>query len=236
MLDPTFNGDNILETRQLELARARRAGGQQAIDDAKLVTDPAERAQAWADVNKAIMAQAPSIPYMWDYQADRRLAERARRAERLQHDLGPELHLDQVGPAPLHPAGRPAASRGGPAGRILRELTHGPLHHPPPRRHGAAADPRQRGHLRHLQRLPVDRPGGAARRPAADARGDRADPRRTSGSTGPLYVQFGDYIWNVFAHQDFGHSYVTNVDVLDQIREQPAGDDLAHDRRRRSSG
>jgi ABC-type transport system substrate-binding protein len=39
------------------------------INDAKLITEPAERATAWADVNKAIMEQAPSIPYMWDYQA-----------------------------------------------------------------------------------------------------------------------------------------------------------------------
>jgi ABC-type transport system substrate-binding protein len=40
-----------------------------AIEQAKLVTDPTERATAWADVNKLIMEQAPSIPYMWDYQA-----------------------------------------------------------------------------------------------------------------------------------------------------------------------
>ena len=39
------------------------------INAAKLVTDPAERAQAWADVNKAVTEQAPAIPYMWDYQA-----------------------------------------------------------------------------------------------------------------------------------------------------------------------
>ena len=42
---------------------------------------------------------------------------------------------------------------------------------------------------------------------------------RTSGSTGPLIVQFGDYLWGIFAHQDFGRSYVSNVDVLDQIRQ-----------------
>jgi peptide/nickel transport system permease protein len=33
-----------------------------------------------------------------------------------------------------------------------------------------------------------------------------------------VYVQFADYIWNVFAHQDFGRSYVANVDVLEEIR------------------
>jgi peptide/nickel transport system permease protein len=35
----------------------------------------------------------------------------------------------------------------------------------------------------------------------------------------PKYEQFGDYIWSVFVHQDFGRSYVSNVDVLDQIRQ-----------------
>jgi ABC-type transport system substrate-binding protein len=40
-----------------------------AIADAKIVTDPAERAQAWADVNKLVVDQAPAIPYMWDYQS-----------------------------------------------------------------------------------------------------------------------------------------------------------------------
>lgn len=39
-----------------------------AIDKAVLVTDPEERAQAWADVNKMITAQAPAIIYNWDSQ------------------------------------------------------------------------------------------------------------------------------------------------------------------------
>jgi peptide/nickel transport system permease protein len=43
--------------------------------------------------------------------------------------------------------------------------------------------------------------------------------RKDLGLDRPKVVQFGDYIWNVFAHQDFGKSYVANVEVLDQIRE-----------------
>jgi peptide/nickel transport system permease protein len=42
--------------------------------------------------------------------------------------------------------------------------------------------------------------------------------RQDLGLDRPKIVQFGDYIWNVFAHQDFGHSYVRNVEVLDEIR------------------
>ena len=43
--------------------------------------------------------------------------------------------------------------------------------------------------------------------------------REDLGLDRPLIVQFGDYLWGIFAHQDFGRSYVSNVDVLDQIRQ-----------------
>jgi peptide/nickel transport system permease protein len=45
-----------------------------------------------------------------------------------------------------------------------------------------------------------------------------AQIRSDLGLDDPVYVQFANYIWNVFAHQDFGRSYVANVDVLEQIR------------------
>jgi peptide/nickel transport system substrate-binding protein len=69
MLDPTFNGENIVETQNSNWPELDVPEVNKAIDDAKLVTDPAERAQAWANVNKMITEQAPAIPYMWDYQA-----------------------------------------------------------------------------------------------------------------------------------------------------------------------
>jgi peptide/nickel transport system permease protein len=52
--------------------------------------------------------------------------------------------------------------------------------------------------------------------------------REDLGLDRPLVVQFGDYIWSVFAYQDFGRSYVSNVDVLDEIkRDLPATISLA---------
>jgi peptide/nickel transport system permease protein len=52
--------------------------------------------------------------------------------------------------------------------------------------------------------------------------------REDLGLDRPLYVQFVDYIWSVFAYQDFGRSYVSNVDVLDEIkRDLPATISLA---------
>ena len=43
--------------------------------------------------------------------------------------------------------------------------------------------------------------------------------REDLGLDRPLIVQFGDYIYRVFAYQDFGRSYVNNTQVLDQIRQ-----------------
>ncbi len=52
--------------------------------------------------------------------------------------------------------------------------------------------------------------------------------REDLGLDRPLPVQFVDYIWGVFAHQDFGRSYVSNVDVLEEIkRDLPATISLA---------
>jgi peptide/nickel transport system substrate-binding protein len=68
MLDPTFNGENIIPAQNSNWPELDVPEINSAIDDAKLVSDPAERAQAWADVNKMIVDQAPAIPYMWDYQ------------------------------------------------------------------------------------------------------------------------------------------------------------------------
>jgi peptide/nickel transport system substrate-binding protein len=69
MLDPTFNGDNILESGNVNWPELDVPELNDKINAAKLVTDPAERATAWAEVNHDIMAQAPVIPYMWDYQS-----------------------------------------------------------------------------------------------------------------------------------------------------------------------
>jgi peptide/nickel transport system substrate-binding protein len=67
ILDPTFHGDNILKAGNVNWSELDVPEVNKAIDDAKLVTDPAERAKAWAAANKLIMEQASVIPYMWDY-------------------------------------------------------------------------------------------------------------------------------------------------------------------------
>jgi peptide/nickel transport system substrate-binding protein len=68
MLDPTFSGENIIPSGNSNWPELDVAELNKKINAAKLVTEPAERAEAWADVNHDIVAQAPAIPYMWDYQ------------------------------------------------------------------------------------------------------------------------------------------------------------------------
>jgi peptide/nickel transport system substrate-binding protein len=68
MLDPTFNGDNILESGNSNWPELDVPEVNKALNDAKILTDPDERAQAFADANKLIVAQAPGIPFHWQYQ------------------------------------------------------------------------------------------------------------------------------------------------------------------------
>ncbi len=69
VLDPTFSGKLILPASNVNWAQLNDAGVNAALDKANLTTEPAERAKAFAEANKLIVAQAPTIPYMWDYQA-----------------------------------------------------------------------------------------------------------------------------------------------------------------------
>ncbi|MEJ7892047.1 MAG: ABC transporter substrate-binding protein [Solirubrobacteraceae bacterium] len=69
MIDPTFNGANIPETSNSNWPELDDPAANEAIEAAKLETEPGPRAQAWADANEAVVAQAPGITYMWDYQS-----------------------------------------------------------------------------------------------------------------------------------------------------------------------
>ncbi len=69
MLDPIFNGDNILQVGNNNWSQLNVPALNDQINKAKLVSEPTERTAAWTAVNKAVTEQAPAIPYMWDYQA-----------------------------------------------------------------------------------------------------------------------------------------------------------------------
>jgi peptide/nickel transport system substrate-binding protein len=65
-LDPTFNGDNILQTGNSNWSQLDDPELNKMMNDAKLVTDPQERADAWAEIDKKITELAPAINWVWD--------------------------------------------------------------------------------------------------------------------------------------------------------------------------
>ena len=92
----------------------------------------------------------------------------------------------------------------------------------------AAAGHRQRGRLHPLLRLPLGRPGAAARRPPGQRRTRSQAIRESLGLDKSVPEQFWIYIKGVFTPLDlpgtdahgplyFGHSYQSNADVKDVI-------------------
>jgi peptide/nickel transport system substrate-binding protein len=65
-LDVTFNGENILQTNNSNWPQLDDKTINKEIDAAKLLTDPQERATAWAAVDKKITALAPAVNWLWD--------------------------------------------------------------------------------------------------------------------------------------------------------------------------
>jgi len=66
VLDPTFNGENIVAQGNSNWPQLDISSLNAQMDKAKLLTDPAQRAAAWAAIDKAITAQAPGVPWLWD--------------------------------------------------------------------------------------------------------------------------------------------------------------------------
>jgi peptide/nickel transport system substrate-binding protein len=66
MLDPTFNGKNIVPTNNSNWPQLNVPAINQAMDKAETVVGTDARAQAWANIDKMVMAQAAAIPWQWD--------------------------------------------------------------------------------------------------------------------------------------------------------------------------
>jgi peptide/nickel transport system substrate-binding protein len=65
-LDPTFNGDNILQTGNSNWSQLDDPALNKEMNDAKLITEPQERADAWAAIDKKITELAPAVDWIWD--------------------------------------------------------------------------------------------------------------------------------------------------------------------------
>jgi peptide/nickel transport system substrate-binding protein len=68
MLDPTFNGKNILPAGNSNFPEFDDKGVNDAMDKAELISELAERAQAWGDIDKQITTAAAAVPWLWDKQ------------------------------------------------------------------------------------------------------------------------------------------------------------------------
>ncbi|HEX5782883.1 MAG TPA: ABC transporter substrate-binding protein [Solirubrobacteraceae bacterium] len=66
MLAPTFDGDNIIPQMNSNWSQLDVPAINEAMDEAAVLSDPAERAQAWARINRMITEQAPLISWIWD--------------------------------------------------------------------------------------------------------------------------------------------------------------------------
>ncbi len=67
ILDPTFNGEAIQPVNNSNWPQLNVPKINAAMDRAKLISDPAKRAQAWGEIDTMVTAQAPAVPWIWDY-------------------------------------------------------------------------------------------------------------------------------------------------------------------------
>jgi peptide/nickel transport system substrate-binding protein len=68
MLVPTFRGDQVREVANTNWPQLTSDAVDAAMEEAATKPAGPERAQAWADANKAIVAEAPAILWLWDQQ------------------------------------------------------------------------------------------------------------------------------------------------------------------------
>jgi peptide/nickel transport system substrate-binding protein len=66
MLDPTFNGKNIVPTNNSNWPQLNDPAINSAITKAEVLSDPSARAKAWANIDKMVTATAAVIPWYWD--------------------------------------------------------------------------------------------------------------------------------------------------------------------------
>jgi peptide/nickel transport system substrate-binding protein len=66
MLDPTFNGKNIVPTGNVNWPQLDDPKLNKEMDDAELIVDPAQRAKAWGKIDDDITATAAAIPWQWN--------------------------------------------------------------------------------------------------------------------------------------------------------------------------
>jgi peptide/nickel transport system substrate-binding protein len=70
MIDPLFNGKNIVPANNSNYAQLDDPELNAEMNKAEQMTDAKERATAWAELDKKIAAGAWMIPWLWDNQVN----------------------------------------------------------------------------------------------------------------------------------------------------------------------
>jgi ABC-type transport system substrate-binding protein len=65
MLDPTFNGKNIVPTNNVNMSLLDDPAVNTAIEKAKRIKNVQARYAAWGKVDRMIMERAAVIPWLW---------------------------------------------------------------------------------------------------------------------------------------------------------------------------
>ncbi len=68
ILDPTFNGEQIKPQGNSNVSQLNVPAINRAMAHAESLSDPAERARAWGEIDRQVTAQAPAIPGIWSNQ------------------------------------------------------------------------------------------------------------------------------------------------------------------------
>jgi len=66
MVDPIFNGKNIVQSGNVNTAQANDPKFNAQMDKAEELTDPTQRAQAWGQIDKNVTGQAYYVVWLWD--------------------------------------------------------------------------------------------------------------------------------------------------------------------------
>jgi peptide/nickel transport system substrate-binding protein len=75
LLGPVFNGKNILEQSNSNFSLLDDPKLNEMMGDAEVITDPAERNEAWGQIDRAVTEVAPGVPWLWDKQPMLRSAD-----------------------------------------------------------------------------------------------------------------------------------------------------------------
>ena len=96
MLDPTFNGKNIVQQGNSNWPELNDPKINAAMDKAELLTDPKERADAWGEDRRDGHRGRPARRLDLGQAGAAALRRRQRRGERVQLDVGPVVDLTEV--------------------------------------------------------------------------------------------------------------------------------------------